>query len=747
VLALLLTLSSSLFAQSSLYHHKIRPIIDNRCVACHSCYNAPCQLNLQDSAGFERGASKERVYEGTRLKSVSPTRMWVDGFSEADWRKKKFYSVKDIFFSMLSKKQGDVYPIDKVMDSQFCAEGEKESKTFLSGYPEKTMPYGFPALTEIELAEIKIWMDKGAPGAEMVRAPSSLANSIQSWEAFLNGKGNKQKLISRYLYEHLFLAHMFFPEDKKIFFRLIRTDKTCSENSNEVATRRPNESTGLKEVFYCMRPYQGAIVAKTHIPYEISLKKLARIKTIFSKAPWTVKHLPGYEPKVAENPFIAFQDIPVKARYEFLLEDSRYHLNTFIKGPVCNGSQAVNSIQEQFFVAFMDPRSDLLVMSHKFEELTKSKLILPGVGGSDLQFSGASKLFNELLKKREDYRSLRAHWLMKLKPLGLDFKDLWSGRDALRPTPFLTVFRHDDNAVVLKGFKGDLPKTLFFLDYALFERLVYNLVVNFDVFGNVGHQGLTRIYMDMIRMEAEEMFLSFLPNENRKTLRQDWYKGFFTELKMKYIFPLVNGGYPNKMKFTEKDTKSEFVERLVANFDADLVGRDDINWKHISSPGFKNLERNEGLTVLRDLSSRNSNHQGQYSQYFPDFSVIKIFINGKPNFYSIVHNREHENVAWILDEEGRFAPSEDTLTILPGIVGPYLNMIFDVPEELTQKFSKDVQKVDSEKSFAELVKRYGIPRNHKEFWRAYDEINSHYITTDPEEGGILDLTRYSQLKR
>src|SRR5271166_1074962 len=52
------------------YDTRIQPIFDNRCVACHSCYNAPCQLNLQTYSGLARGATKLNVYDGSRLKSV-----------------------------------------------------------------------------------------------------------------------------------------------------------------------------------------------------------------------------------------------------------------------------------------------------------------------------------------------------------------------------------------------------------------------------------------------------------------------------------------------------------------------------------------------------------------------------------------------------------------------------------------------------------------------------------------------------
>ncbi|MDT9136206.1 fatty acid cis/trans isomerase, partial [Escherichia coli] len=40
------------------------------------------------------------------------------------------------------------------------------------------------------------------------------------------------------------------------------------------------------------------------------------------------------------------------------------------------------------------------------------------------------------------------------------------------------------------------------MDYPLLERTYYQLVVNFDVFGNVSHQGQTRLYFDLIRNGA-----------------------------------------------------------------------------------------------------------------------------------------------------------------------------------------------------------------------------------------------------
>jgi hypothetical protein len=45
------------------------------------------------------------------------------------------------------------------------------------------------------------------------------------------------------------------------------------------------------------------------------------------------------------------------------------------------------------------------------------------------------------------------------------------------------VFRNFDNATVVKGFVGAVPKTLWVMDYPMLERTYYELVVNYDVFG------------------------------------------------------------------------------------------------------------------------------------------------------------------------------------------------------------------------------------------------------------------------
>ncbi|MEX5535472.1 peptidylprolyl isomerase, partial [Pseudomonas syringae] len=45
------------------YVKDIQPILTEKCVACHACNDAPCQLNLGSGEGVSRGASKVPVYQ------------------------------------------------------------------------------------------------------------------------------------------------------------------------------------------------------------------------------------------------------------------------------------------------------------------------------------------------------------------------------------------------------------------------------------------------------------------------------------------------------------------------------------------------------------------------------------------------------------------------------------------------------------------------------------------------------------
>ena len=45
-------------------------------------------------------------------------------------------------------------------------------------------------------------------------------------------------------------------------------------------------------------------------------------------------------------------------RYRFLLDEAQFFIMNFIKGPVCRGQMAVDVIEDQFWVVFVDPKAN-----------------------------------------------------------------------------------------------------------------------------------------------------------------------------------------------------------------------------------------------------------------------------------------------------------------------------------------------------------------------------------------------------
>ncbi len=269
------------------YTTHIQPIFDNRCVACHSCYNAPCQLNLQNHSGLTRGATKLNIYDRSRLKSVAPSRLDVDGHSVSDWRAKGFFDVvggtepaQTLLMQLLSlrARHPTLQPKKPVEESNFCPANSEQGALLAESTPGIGMPYGLPPLSQSEIETLSEWMARGAPGpldaslANRRTVPPELQTQLRAWEAFLNGETPREKLVARYLYEHLFLAHLHFASEptarRPAFFRLVRSHTPCEAGIDEIATRRPNDDPGASEFSYCLRRLDGTIVDKNSYPLQ-----------------------------------------------------------------------------------------------------------------------------------------------------------------------------------------------------------------------------------------------------------------------------------------------------------------------------------------------------------------------------------------------------------------------------------------------------------------------------------------------
>ena len=252
------------------YWSDVKPVIEQRCVVCHACYDAPCQLKMSSIEGIDRGASPDLVYHQSRLKMADPTRLFKDAQSVPEWRAMGFHPVLNehgdsieanreagVMHQILELKEQNPLPEGKLLpDSfdltlnrkEFCAQPATFDK-YARKYPLWGMPYGLPAIEADQQATLLQWLEQGATYTARPPLPAEFADVISSWETFLNDDSLKMQLAARYIYEHLFLSHLYFPEfDNRKFFNLVRSATPPGEPVDLIATRRPFNDPGVDRV-------------------------------------------------------------------------------------------------------------------------------------------------------------------------------------------------------------------------------------------------------------------------------------------------------------------------------------------------------------------------------------------------------------------------------------------------------------------------------------------------------------------
>src|SRR5690606_11128950 len=66
--------------------------------------------------------------------------------------------------------------------------------------------------------------------------------------------------------------------------------------------------------------------------------------------------------------------------------------------------------------------------------------------------------------------------------------------------------------------------------------------------------------------------------------------------------------------------------------------------------------------------------------YLPEATMLRIEMsNGEREVYSVLRNRAHSNVAFIMGESLRYQAGLDTLTVYPEVLSSYPNFIFNMP--------------------------------------------------------------------
>jgi len=740
----------------------VKPLLDNRCVVCHACYDAPCQLLLSSYPGAARGATKEPVYDSSRLHAKDPTRLFVDAHDTEAWRARGFFSVIDtpagtrgtrtsdaLLLRMLALGHAHPFAAGKPLPDSVgldinraltCARGD-EFESYAREHPLGGMPYGMAPLRTEELATLVAWLAQGTkPPAKS--APSGvLASQLEVWETFLNGESLKERIVGRYLYEHWFVADLYF-EDQPIgpFFRVVRSRTAPGQPIDEIATVRPYDDPGPR-FWYRLAPIESTIVHKTHIVYPIGPRRLARLRELFLSPDWPATRLPRYGIEESANPFVVFDQIPARSRYQYMLDDAQYFVMTFIRGPVCRGQVAVDVIEDQFFVSFLDPDHDLSVIDPRFLARTKSLLALPSENADDLlpgpTFLAFARDQNKYLDARE-----AAYDALDPKRRGPALDWIWDG-GGRNTNAQLTVFRNFDNAEVVRGFVGEMPKTAWVIDYPIFERLYYDLVAGFDVFGTVRHQVLTRLYMNHLRMQSENLFLGFLPADRRAAIRASWYVGATHQLDYYFADRLHGEDHGTQIRFTSPDVKADLLDQILARAPAVSGPPDSLN--RCAKPPCLRADATPAERQIETELQRLAGVSGAWVRTLPEVSLVRVRVDATGSrdlVYSLIHNDAHTNVAFMFDEDERRVPADDTVTIVRGHFGSYPNFFLAVDAEQVGAFVDALRAVTGASDFGGLVDRFGVRRTDERFWATSDWLREDLRQKQPIEAGLYDLGRY-----
>ncbi|WP_439134745.1 fatty acid cis/trans isomerase [Pseudomaricurvus sp.] len=732
------------------YNSNIKPIIEHRCTVCHGCYDAPCQLKMSSTAGLERGASKELVYDGLRLTSSTPSRLFIDHLTVDEWREVGFYPALNertqtpeanlegsLIYKMLDLKNKNPIPSEGLLpeditvniDREYSCPKIEEFDTFKAEHPNWGMPYGLPALSGAEQHKINYWLSQGAPLPEEPPLTPDLQQKVEEWEAYFNQDSLKGQLTNRYIYEHLFLAALYFDEiSTDTFFKLVRSSTPTGVPIQIIPSRRPYDAPGVDRVYYRLQKSTTTPLAKTHMPYALNQERKEKWDSWFYTDDYTVTSLPSYHSEVSGNPFKAFEQLPTQSRYRFMLDEAEFTIMGFIKGPVCRGQVALNVINDQFWVFFTDPELIDPDESNNFLAEQSAHLRIPTEAGSTLlpitKWMKYSSLHQDYLNAQHEAKKS----FYKKNQIALDEKTVWDG-DGSNDNAALTVFRHIDSASVVKGLVGDEPKTAWIINYPILERIHYLLVAGFDVYGNVGHQLITRLYMDFLRMEGEMNFLTLLPPDAQKRYWEDWYQG--ADSKSRDFVEQSSSAYfdASRISFKTDNPKTELLDLLKQRLEPVLVT------SHALEESTLNAESKTALEELTTITGKSAN-------LLPQVVFLSVEDQeGDTHLFTVLHNNAHTNITSLLQEQSNRVPAKDSVTVTKGFIGAYPGAFWHVTQNQLPLLVRDVKTLANQEDYHQFMERYGIRRTSPDFWQHSDKLHALDQQQHPINYGLFDLNR------
>ncbi len=169
------------------YRSEVKPLLDKRCVVCHSCYNSPCQLKLDSFEGADRGATKKAIYNGHAAEIHGPHAALHRRPVHRGVAGKSFFSVTEskapgglndsIMIELLSHKMKNPKSVGEYRseaEDLTCSEDQAELGGYLEEAPE---PRHALRLPRAQAGGVRDHRGLAGPGRAKGRPPPSRRRS------------------------------------------------------------------------------------------------------------------------------------------------------------------------------------------------------------------------------------------------------------------------------------------------------------------------------------------------------------------------------------------------------------------------------------------------------------------------------------------------------------------------------------------------------------------------------------------
>jgi len=737
-------------ASTPSYVEDVQPIFNSRCIACHGCLGSPCNVKLDSFRGLQRGGFGLNAYSN-HIGNYPRTDMDAADSVKA-WRSKGFYPIvvdqglaaenldQSLLYLMVEagmRHNGPGFARDALAGlrpdrfNASCPPSAAALKTELQKHPAIGMPFGLPALTDTEFKTLKAWIAAGAPGPsdEQQQAAGKIAEptAVARWETFFNQDDKRAQLVSRYIFEHVFLATILLEESPGDQFRLVRSKTPPGQPVAIIGTGLPYDDpysyADVDQFWYRLEKLTAPPVQKNHFLWTLSLDQIEHLTKLFA-----LDTGQGWEPEPdlspgwgSDNALQVFAAIPAASRARFLLENSEVVVGGITYGPVCNGQTATYAVKDQFWVFFLDPDHD------------------PSVQVPMLGLDSWETFMDRSVFGNADYLKAFAATKDKLFPNGWSLDAVWDG-DGKDQDAWLTVLRHETNVSVVKGAQGGVPRSLWLISFAGFERMYYDTVAGFAYWEGDGLKLETLLFFNFLRQAFEDNFLTLLPGEDRESIRHQWTQGIGS-IGLAAV-PFAGKAQPTQVKISGDDPLMDLISQLERRLGPAISGLPDpLNPQRkpkvaLDAPmdGFDAWETAiSTLTAVEGLS---------FVPQLPSVIMLRLNQGDEHRVYSLIANRAYRSQYTLVFENGESMPEKDSMSVYPTLVNGFPNLFVDLDLKDAPSFLVDLKAVASKADWSAFKKRYGILRNSQAFWPFYDWINAWNFAQRGELAGWLDLTYY-----